>query len=103
MRRKVKELDPYLKGRIGEAIIQLQELGETIKCNQVLQVEYTTLAIGQKTYMITSQINRQQVIFAKVAKLKDWSIVNIKLRTYLGFADEEGQEWTGYDYAARKI
>jgi hypothetical protein len=26
MRRKVKELDPYIKARVGEAIIQLTEL-----------------------------------------------------------------------------
>ena len=41
------------------------------------------------------------VIFAKVAKMKDGlSLYQSKLES---FVDEEGQEWVGYDYIARKL
>ena len=41
------------------------------------------------------------VIFSKVAKMKEGlSLTQTKLPAFI---DEEGQEWTGYDYVARKI
>ena len=99
MRRKVKELDPYLKGRIGEALIQLQELHKPSNRSGTSKVYYT----GNWAKDVYDNFTDTQaaVIFSKVAKMKEGlSLTQTKLP---GFIDEEGQEWTGYDYVARKI
>jgi hypothetical protein len=43
-RRQVKELDPYLKARIGEAVLQVRELAKP--SNNQVQVEFTMRVIG---------------------------------------------------------
>jgi hypothetical protein len=48
MRRKVKELDPYIKASVGEAIIQLTEL--TKPYNLLGTQKCIILATGQKIY-----------------------------------------------------
>jgi hypothetical protein len=99
MRRKVKELDPYLKGRIGEALIQLEELKKPSNVIGTSKVYYT----GNWAKDVYDNFTDKQaaVIFSKVAKMKDGlSLTQTKLPS---FVDEEGQEWTGYDYVARKI
>ena len=99
MRRKVKELDPYLKGRIGEALIQLQELHKPSNRSGTSRVYYT----GNWAKDVYDNFTDKQAatIFAKVANMKDGlSLSQQKLPT---FKDEEGQEWSGYDYIARKL
>tara|TARA_B100002019_G_C21211944_1_gene569906 strand:+ start:179 stop:490 length:312 start_codon:yes stop_codon:yes gene_type:complete len=99
MRRKVKELDPYLKGRIGEALIQLQELKKPSNLPGTSRVYYT----GNWAKDVYDNFTDKQAatIFAKVAKMKEGlSLSQQKLPT---FKDEEGQEWSGYDYIARKL
>jgi len=39
-RRQVKELDPYLKARIGEAVIQVRELAKPSNLSGVSKVYY---------------------------------------------------------------
>ena len=56
--RKVKELDPYIKSRVGEALIQLDELTNH-QTDQAL-VDYIILVIGQKIFTITIQKNKQR-------------------------------------------
>ena len=99
MRRKVKELDPYLKGRIGEALIQLQELKKPSNLPGTSRIYYT----GNWAKDVYDNFTDKQAatIFAKVAKMKEGlSLSQQKLPT---FTDEEGQEWSGYDYIARKL
>ena len=69
MRRKVKELDPYLKGRIGEALIQLEELKKPSNVIGTSKVYYT----GNWAKDVYDNFTDKQaaVIFSKVAKMKD--------------------------------
>ena len=69
MRRKVKELDPYLKGRIGEALIQLQELHKPSNLPGTSRVYYT----GNWAKDVYDNYTDKQAatIFAKVAKMKE--------------------------------
>jgi hypothetical protein len=98
-RRKVKELDPYLKGRVGEALIQLEQLKKPSNLPGTTKTYYT----GNWAKDVYDNFTDKQaaVIFAKVAKMKDGlSLYQSKLES---FVDEEGQEWVGYDYIARKL
>ena len=56
--RKVKELDPYIKSRVGEALLQLE--GVTKPSNLLALVDYITLVIGQKIFTTTIQKNKQR-------------------------------------------
>jgi|TARA_B100000902_G_scaffold398915_1_gene467501 hypothetical protein len=98
-RRKVKELDPYLKGRIGEALIQLEQLKKPSNLSGTSRVYYT--GNWAKDVYDNFTDKQAQTIFGKVTKLKEGlSLYQVKLEP---FTDEEGQEWVGYDYVARKI
>ena len=98
MARKVKELDPYIKARVGEALIQLGELVKPSNLPGTSRIYYT----GQWAKDVYDNFTNKQaaVIFKKVEKLKpDLTFFQSKLET---FKDHEGQEWTGYDYYAKK-
>ena len=98
MARKVKELDPYIKARVGEALIQLGELVKPSNLPGTSRLYYT----GQWAKDIYDNYTLKQaaVIFKKVEKLKsNLTFYQSKLET---FKDHEGQEWTGYDYYAKK-
>ena len=56
--RKVKELDPYIKARVGEAMLKLEGLIKT--SNLPGTVDYIILVIGQKIFTITIQKNKQK-------------------------------------------
>jgi hypothetical protein len=68
MRRKVKELDRYLKAEIGEAIIQLTELTKPSNLPGTQRMYYT----GNWAKDIYDNYTEKQAehIFAKVAKVK---------------------------------
>ena len=98
MARKVKELDPYIKARVGEALIQLGELVKPSNLPGTSRLYYT----GQWAKDVYDNFTNKQaeVIFKKVEKLKpELTFFQSKLET---FKDHEGQEWTGYDYYAKK-
>ena len=98
MARKVKELDPYIKARVGEALIQLGELVKPSNLPGTSRLYYT----GQWAKDVYDNFTNKQaeVIFKKVEKLKpELTYFQSKLET---FKDHEGQEWTGYDYYAKK-
>ena len=98
MARKVKELDPYIKARVGEALIQLGELVKPSNLPGTSRIYYT----GQWAKDVYDNFTNKQaeVIFKKVEKLKpELTFFQSKLET---FKDHEGQEWTGYDYYAKK-
>ena len=98
MTRKVKELDPYIKARVGEALIQLGELVKPSNLSGTSKLYYT----GQWAKDVYDNFTNKQaaVIFSKVRKLEpDLTFYQSKLET---FKDHEGVEWTGYDYYAKK-
>ena len=99
MRRKVKELDPYIKSRVGEAIIQLTELTKPSNLPGTQKMYYT----GNWAKDIYDNYTEKQAehIFAKVEKLKnELTFFQVKIPS---FTDEDGVEWGGYEYYAKKI
>ena len=98
-KRQVKELDRYLKGEIGEAIIQLTELTKPSNLPGTQKMYYT----GNWAKDIYDNYTKKQAehIFAKVAKLKnELTFFQVKIPS---FKDSDGVEWTGYEYYAKKI
>ena len=96
--RKVKELDPYIKSRVGEALTQLGELIKPSNRPGTSKLYYT----GNWAKDIYDNYTNKQaaVIFKKVRKLEpDLTFYQSKLET---FKDHDGVEWTGYDYYAKK-
>ena len=97
--RKVKVLDPYIKARVGEALIQLRELTKPSNLPGTSRVYYT----GNWAKDVYDNFTEKQAetIFKKVEKLKPkLTLFQSKLESW---KDEEGEIWTGYDYIARKI
>ena len=95
--RKVKELD-YIKSRVGEALLQLENL-LNIKLTGTSRLYYT----GNWAKDIYDNYTEKQaeIIFGKVEKLKPHlTFFQSKLEA---FKDEDGKEWGGYDYYAKKI
>ena len=99
MRRKVKELDPYIKARVGEAIIQLTEL--TKPSNRPGTTKEYYLGNWAKDIYDNYTLKQAETIFAKVEKLKEnLTFYQVKIPS---FRDSDGVEWTGYEYYAKKI
>ena len=99
MSRKVKELDPYIKARVGEAFLKLEGLLKPSNPSGTIRLYYT----GQwaKDIYDNYTLKQAEVLFKKVEKLKPHlTFYQSKLST---FKDHEGVEWTGYDYYAKKI
>ena len=98
MTRKVKELDPYIKARVGEALLKLEGLIKQSNLPGTSRLYYT----GQWAKDVYDNYTNKQaaVIFKKVEKLKPHlTFYQSKLET---FTDHDGKEWTGYDYYAKK-
>ena len=98
MTRKVKELDPYIKARVGEALLQLEGLTKPSNLSGTSRL-YNTGQWAKDVY--DNYTNKQAaVIFKKVEKLKSQlTFYQSKLET---FTDQDGKEWIGYDYYAKK-
>ena len=97
--RKVKELDPYIKSRVGEALLQLEGLTKPSNLPGTSRLYYT----GNWAKDIYDNYTEKQaeIIFKKVEKLKPHlTFFQSKLES---FKDEDGKEWGGYDYYAKKI
>ena len=97
--RKVKELDPYIKARVGEALIQLTELTKQSNSTGTSKLYYT----GNWAKDIYDNYTEKQaeVIFKKVDDLKSkLTFFQSKLES---FVDQDGKEWIGYDYYAKKL
>lgn len=100
MTRRVKELDPYIKARVGEALIQLGELIKPSNLSGTSKLYYT----GQWAKDVYDNFTNKQaaVIFSKVRKLERESNLTFYQSKLETFKDHEGVEWTGYDYYAKK-
>ena len=97
--RKVKELDPYIKSRVGEALISLEQLIKPSNLPGTGRLYYT----GNWSKDIYDNYTEKQAetIFKKVEKLKPHlTFYQSKLES---FKDEDGKIWGGYDYYAKKI
>ena len=97
--RKVKELDPYIKARVGEALLQLEGLTKQSNRSGTSKLYYT----GSWSKDIYDNYTEKQAetIFKKVEKLKPHlTFFQSKLES---FKDEDGRVWGGYDYYAKKI
>ena len=97
--RKVKELDPYIKSRVGEALLKLEGLIKPSNLPGTGRLYYT----GNWAKAIYDNYTEKQaeIIFKKVEKLKPHlTFFQSKLES---FKDEDGKEWGGYDYYAKKI
>tara|TARA_R100000664_G_C2738619_1_gene127494 strand:- start:11 stop:310 length:300 start_codon:yes stop_codon:yes gene_type:complete len=99
MVRKVKELDPYIKARVGEAILKLEGLIKPSNLPGTGRLYYT----GNWAKDIYDNYTEKQAetIFKKIEKLKPrLTFYQSKLES---FKDEDGKTWGGYDYYAKKI
>ena len=99
MVRKVKELDPYIKSRVGEALLKLEGLIKPSNLPGTGRLYYT----GNWAKDIYDNYTEKQaeIIFNKVEKLKPHlTFYQSKLES---FKDEDGKIWGGYDYYAKKI
>ena len=97
--RKVKELDPYIKARVGEALLKLEGLIKPSNRSGTSRLYYT----GNWAKDIYDNYTEKQAetIFKKVEKLKpNLTFFQSKLES---FKDEDGKIWGGYDYYAKKI
>ena len=99
MVRKVKELDPYIKARVGEALLKLDGVTKPSNKSGTSRLYYT----GNWSKDIYDNYTEKQAetIFSKVTKLKPHlTFYQSKLES---FKDEDGKIWGGYDYYAKKI
>ena len=97
--RKVKEIDPQIKARVGEALLKLEGLIKPSNRSGTSRLYYT----GNWAKDIYDNYTEKQAetIFKKVEKLKpNLTFFQSKLES---FKDEDGKIWGGYDYYAKKI
>ncbi len=98
VRKKGKELDPYLRARIGEARLQLEGLIKPSNPSGTKRVYY--IGNFQKDVLDNFTEKQSNKIFAIMNNLKkDVHLFQKKLES---FTDADGVEWTGYEYIAIK-
>jgi|TARA_B110000285_G_scaffold131973_1_gene148119 hypothetical protein len=97
VRKKSKELDPYLKGRIGEARIILEELSKPSNLPGTSKIYYT--GNFRKDVLDNYTEIQSEKIFESMLKYRN--ILDLFQSKLPSFTDEDGVEWTGYEYIAR--
>ena len=98
MKRKVKELDPYLKARIGEAVLQVRELAKPSNKSGTQRVYYTGNWVKDIHNNFTNK--QAQKIFDNVTQYRDkLDFFQKKLpETYEDYNEKTLQ---AYEYVAR--
>ena len=98
-RRQVKELDPYLKARIGEAIIQVRELTKPSNLPGTQKVYYT----GNWVIDIHNNYTDKQAekVFNQVSQFRD-ELDFFQVKLDMEYFDTDGSKIQAYDYIARK-
>ena len=98
MKRKVKELDPYLKARIGEAVLQVRELAKPSNKSGTQRVYYTGNWVKDIHNNFTNK--QSQKIFDNVTQYRDkLDFFQKKLpETYEDYNEKTLQ---AYEYVAR--
>src|SRR6056300_1431334 len=97
-RRQVKELDPYLKARIGEALIQVRELAKPSNRSGTSKVYY------EGNWVIDIHNNytdkQAQKIFDSVAQYRD-RLDFFQVKSDIVYEDVDESPIQAYDYIAR--
>jgi len=95
VRKKSKELDPYLKARIGEAIIQVRELAKPSNLPGTQRVYYTGNWVKDIYDNYTDK--QAQKVFNQVHQFRDQlDFFQVKLNM------TDGDGMPSYEYIARK-
>ena len=96
--RSGKELDPYLRARIGEARIQLENL---IKPSNPSGTKRSYYLGNFRKDVLDNFTEKQSIkIFKAMEKLHDH--VHLFQKKVPSFFDADGVEWSGYEYIAIK-
>ena len=93
-----KELDPYLRARIGEARFNLEQLIKPSNPSGTKRVYY--LGNFRKDVLDNFTEKQSNKIFAAMEKLHKH--VHLFQKKVPSFFDADGVEWSGYEYIAIK-
>ena len=93
-----KELDPYLRARIGEARTILENLIKPSNRSGTSRVYY--IGNFQKDVLDNFTEKQANKIFAVMEKLHKH--VHLFQKKVPSFTDADGVEWSGYEYIAVK-
>ena len=96
--RQGKELDPYLRGRIGEARVSLEQLIKPSNPSGTKRVYY----LGNFRKDVLDNFTEKQSIKIFNAMEKMHNQVHLFQKKVPSFTDADGVEWTGYEYIAIK-
>ena len=96
--RSGKELDPYLRARIGEARFNLEQLIKPSNPSGTKRVYY--LGNFQKDVLDNFTEKQSNKIFATMETLHRH--VHLFQKKVPSFTDADGVEWSGYEYIAVK-
>ena len=96
--KRGKELDPYLRARIGDARFNLEQLIKPSNPSGTKRVYY--LGNFQKDVLDNFTEKQSTKIFAVMDKFKDK--VYMFQKKVPSFTDADGIEWSGYEYIAVK-
>jgi len=97
-RRQVKELDPYLKARIGEAVIQVRELAKPSNLAGTQKVYYEGNWVKDIHNNYTEK--QAQVIFDNIGQFRDKLDFFQKKLDYI-YDDVDEKPIQAYEYIAR--
>jgi len=97
-RRTVKELDPYLKARIGEALIQVRELAKPSNRSGTQRVYYTGNWVKDIHNNYTDK--QAQKIFNNIGQFRD-KLDFFQVKTDIVYSDTDDTPIQAYDYVAR--
>ena len=96
--RTGKELDPYLRARIGDARFNLEQLIKPSNPSGTKRVYY--LGNFRKDVLDNFTEKQSNKIFAAMEKLHKH--VHLFQKKVPSFIDADGVEWSGYEYIAVK-
>ena len=96
--RSGKELDPYLRARIGEARFNLEQLIKPSNPSGTKRVYY--LGNFRKDVLDNFTEKQSNKIFAAMEKLHKY--VHLFQKKVPSFTDADGVEWSGYEYIGIK-
>jgi len=97
-RRQVKELDPYLKARIGEALIQVRELAKPSNRSGTSRIYYTGNWVKDIHNNYTEK--QAQKIFDNIGQYRD-KLDFFQKKSDIVYDDIDDTPIQAYDYIAR--
>ena len=98
VRKQSKELDPYLKEKIGEAVIQIRELAKPSNKSGTQKVYYTGNWVKDIHNNYTDK--QAQKIFDNVSQYRD-KLDFFQVKTNIVYEDIDNSPIQAYDYVAR--